>query len=87
VGTVLFTYEFGAGLGHLTPLLSVAERLKPHHRLVFAMRDLETPAEPIRRALGDRAELTLGVRWRPLSSGRRRRWRTPCGRPASATAR
>ena len=65
MGTVLFTYEFGAGLGHLTPLLAVAERLASHHRLVFALRDVDHGAETIRRALGERAEVRQGVRWRP----------------------
>ena len=65
MGTVLFTYEFGAGLGHLTPLLAVAARLSPRHRLVFALREPEQGVDAVARALGGRGEVRAGVRWQP----------------------
>lgn len=69
MGTVLFAYEFGAGLGHLTPLLSVARRLDPRHRLVFCLPDPKAAEGPIRRALGQRAEVRRGVLWKPATEG------------------
>ena len=60
--TVLLTYEFGAGLGHLHRLLAVAERLR-EHRLVFALPDLPLGEPVVRRAFGDAARVVQGVVW------------------------
>ena len=41
MSTVLFTWELGAGLGHVTVLRPLVERLLDHgHRVVVAMKDL-----------------------------------------------
>ncbi|MBE7467245.1 MAG: tetratricopeptide repeat protein [Planctomycetes bacterium] len=41
MSTVLFTWELGAGVGHMAPYREIAERLiRNGHRVVFALRDL-----------------------------------------------
>jgi hypothetical protein len=51
MATILFTYEFGAGLGHLNRLLAVATRLTGH-RLVFALPDMALGRAVVERKLG-----------------------------------
>lgn len=60
--TVLLTYEFGAGLGHLNRLIAVAQRLEGC-RLVFALPDLGLGVPLVRRTFGDAAEIVQGVVW------------------------
>jgi UDP:flavonoid glycosyltransferase YjiC (YdhE family) len=62
MATILFAYEFGAGLGHLNRLLAVAKRL-PEHRLVFALPDIALGRPVLERAVGTGFELELGVTW------------------------
>ena len=72
MGTVLLTYEFGAGLGHLSPLISVAKRLSPAHRLVFCLPEADAARSQIEQAFGARAELRAVERWRPVDNGAER---------------
>lgn len=60
--TVLLTYEFGAGLGHLNRLIAVAQRLESC-RLVFALPDLALGVPLVRRTFGEGAEIVQGVVW------------------------
>ncbi len=60
--TVLLTYEFGAGLGHLNRLIAVAQRLDGC-RLVFALPDLDLGTPLVRRAFGEAAEIVQGIVW------------------------
>lgn len=60
--TILLTYEFGAGLGHLNRLIAVARRLEGHH-LVFALPDLALGEPAVRRAFGDQARVVPGLVW------------------------
>lgn len=65
VATVLLTYEFGAGLGHLNRLIAVARRLEPGHELAFAVPNPDDARPTIARAFGDRASVRPSVRWPP----------------------
>ena len=40
MGRILFGWEFGGGLGHLTTLLPIAEGLAGSHEAVFAVKHL-----------------------------------------------
>lgn len=60
--TVLLTYEFGAGLGHLLRLFAVARRLG-EYRLVFAVPDLALGEPAVRHAFGEAAQVVPGVVW------------------------
>lgn len=62
MSTILLTYEFGAGLGHLNRLIAVAKRLEGH-RLVFAVPDLALGGPAVRRAFGEAAEVVAGTVW------------------------
>lgn len=63
MATVLLTYEFGAGLGHLNRLIAVGKRLAGANRLVFALPDVGLGEPLVRRALGDGVEIRVGVVW------------------------
>lgn len=63
MGVVLFSYELGAGFGHLAPLVAVAEQLSTEHRLVFALPDVGFGTEIIQRAV-PRAEIVQGLSWK-----------------------
>ena len=60
--TILLTYEFGAGLGHLNRLIAVAKRLAGH-RLIFALPDRALGEPVIRRTFGEAADVRSGVIW------------------------
>src|SRR4051812_29139948 len=64
MATILFTYEFGAGLGHLNRLIAVAKRLRDSHRLVFVLPDVGLGEPIVRRALGNEVEIRPGISWR-----------------------
>lgn len=72
MATVLLTYEFGAGLGHLNRLIAVAKRLGPGHRLVFAVPEPNRQGPLLRRALGAAIEVQQGASWPPPSDPRAR---------------
>lgn len=61
--TILFTYEFGAGLGHLNRLIAVAKRLAECNRLVFAIPEPRRYEPIIRQALGPTVEIRQGAFW------------------------
>ncbi len=63
MATVLFTYEFGAGFGHLNRLIAVAKQLRTGNRLVFAIPEVKLGEPVIRRALGSEPEIRQGVFW------------------------
>jgi rhamnosyltransferase subunit B len=63
MATVLFTYEFGDGLGHVNRLIAVARRLRNGNRLVFALPEVRLQAPIVRRALGDEVEIREGLFW------------------------
>jgi UDP:flavonoid glycosyltransferase YjiC (YdhE family) len=69
MGRVLLTYEFGAGLGHLSPLIGVARKLSPEHRLVFCLPEPEMAEREVRQAFGDRAEIRRIERWKDVPGG------------------
>jgi rhamnosyltransferase subunit B len=61
---LLFTYEFGAGLGHLNRLLAVATRLREGNELVFVLPHMGL-GSVVREILGPQVEIRKGVAWRP----------------------
>ena len=61
---LLFTYEFGAGLGHLNRLVAVAKRLIEGNELVFALPHMAL-GSIVRKALGPEVEIRRGVAWSP----------------------
>ncbi len=63
MATVLLTYEFGSGLGHVNRLIAVARRLGPEHRLVFALPHSEDARPGIAAAFGNRAVVRPAVQW------------------------
>ena len=65
MSTILFTYEFGSGLGHVNRLVAVARRLEAEgdHRLVFALPDMRLGAGPVAKVFADRAETRQGIAW------------------------
>ena len=63
VATILLTYEFGSGLGHVNRLIAVALRLAPIHRLVFAVPNVEAARPAISRICGERGSARAGVPW------------------------
>ena len=65
--TILLTYEFGSGFGHLNRLIAIGRRLAPRFRVVFALPDPKLGAPVIERALGRNAELRAGVTWQAPS--------------------
>ena len=64
MATVLFAYEFGAGLGHLNRLLATAKQLLEGNELAFALPQIEL-GSVVRRALGPKVEIRKGVFWPP----------------------
>lgn len=62
MATILFTYEFGAGLGHLNRLLSVAKLLRDH-RCVFVLPDVPLGRDSVLKALGAETEVRQGDVW------------------------
>ena len=63
MSTILVTYEFGAGLGHLNRLIAVAQRLQGDHNCVFALPDHALGEPIVRRAFGDKVRVLEGVQW------------------------
>ena len=68
MATILFTYELGAGLGHLNRLIAVAKCLSTNHRLVFAVPAPSRERALIHRALGHEVEVRQGMLW-PAPTG------------------
>lgn len=63
MSTILVTYEFGTGLGHLNRLVAVARRLRADHNWVFALPDRALGEPIVRQAFGDKARVLEGVHW------------------------
>ena len=63
MATILLTYEFGSGLGHVNRLIAVARRLDPSHRLVFALPNPEISRMSIASTFEGRAIVRSGVHW------------------------
>ncbi len=63
MSTILLTYEFGAGLGHLTQLIAIAKHLIESNRVVFALPDPMRQRDIVHRALGPEVEIRQGTRW------------------------
>jgi UDP:flavonoid glycosyltransferase YjiC (YdhE family) len=63
MSTILVTYEFGTGLGHLNRLVAVAQRLQGNHNWVFALPDRILGEPLVRQAFGDNARVLEGVHW------------------------
>lgn len=70
MSTILYTYEFGAGLGHLNRLIAVAKRLRGANRHVFAVPDMRLAEPIIRRAFesSNDVEIQQGIFWPSPSS-------------------
>jgi len=62
LATILIAYELGSGLGHLTPLIAVAEQLPQQHRFVFAVPRAER-ARPLVAKTFPAADVVTGVFW------------------------
>lgn len=65
MATILFTYEFGGGYGHVNRLAEVAKNLGSNHRLVFAVPDPSVGRRAL-EALHLKAEIVQGVAWPAL---------------------
>lgn len=65
---ILFTYEFGAGLGHINRLSAVAKLLDPRHKLVFAVPNVKDGKEALEKVLDASVEVIQGYNWSPLPS-------------------
>lgn len=63
MATILFAYEFGAGLGHIGMLGAVAKRFVGRHRLAFAVPDPASATPHLRRILGDGVAVRQAPRW------------------------
>jgi rhamnosyltransferase subunit B len=63
MATVLFAYEFGAGLGHVNRLIAIARRLPTGLTPVFAVPGMRFAESAIRPVLGQGAEIRQGVSW------------------------
>lgn len=63
MSTILVTYEFGAGLGHLNRLVAVAQRLAGEHDVVFALPDRRLGEPIVQRIFGEKARVLDGVQW------------------------
>ena len=63
MSTILLSYEFGSGLGHLNRLIAVARRLPPGCRMVFAVPQPGRQGPIISRALGSEVEVVQGPVW------------------------
>ena len=60
---ILVAYEFGAGLGHLSRLLAVAQRLLDSHRVTIAIPNLSLASAVRRNAKFGQVEILAGVKW------------------------
>src|SRR2546423_15364415 len=77
MSTILLTYEFGAGLGHLTQLIAIAKHLIERNRVVFALPDPMRQRDIVHRALGPEVEIRQGTRWPVPKDPKSRRGPTP----------
>jgi UDP:flavonoid glycosyltransferase YjiC (YdhE family) len=66
MATILFTYEFGGGFGHINRLLAVAKRISDQHKLVFAIPDVTINRRILKGKLPGLIDIPEIVRWVPL---------------------
>ena len=68
MSTILLAYEFGGGLGHVSRLSAVAQRLDPRHKLVFALPRAATHRAALEKAFASPIDVVDGVLWQPPPS-------------------
>ena len=65
---ILFVYEFGAGLGHLSILSAVARPFVSQHQVAFAVPDLPLATSYLTPSFGESIRVHQAPRWSPAES-------------------
>lgn len=63
---ILFSYEFGAGYGHINRLMELAKRLSAKHETLFAVPDLELCRRALKGGFDTLPAVVQGLSWTPL---------------------